>query len=765
MRVVDFTSELSIPKLNYYVLNPCLIKHSHKPDIFFATFRVIYYNLPVEVKPWGKWWSGEKLFLKYHKNFGRDHDKVFTNIKPRPSLGSGITVTLLDDVTSSIPDDTIDYDSTGFAVLQLQDDKTFKVLKHTDCLFPGEMNQDCRIYSNTDNTFTLLYNGFICGYVCMLQRTMTIDKKTWTVRLSNEMYCDEPNSTSFEKNWSLFNNMQPNRYIYSISDGAVVQNGAKINTPNLVLENIIQHHGGKDNAFFSLGSPLVKFYHNDTHFWLSVGHLKMNHKDRLKGTNFDAFCEKHISPSINLHGKFIYFTFIVLLDDALTVKYLSNAFITACAKTHLPYLLNFAMGVTTWTCDSQKMFGISYGEGDVRTKLLILTSDELHGMIVPTDRITPQNYEFHLLTESFKERILVLGYYNAKNSGDDAFEVVFKELSKNSEYKTKYITANPSQISCIPNYVSQIICGGGDILNPYFIDRIKQLLATLNGKIRVRALGVGLPFPSYIKETNLDMFDQIILRNRRDLQLFKNYKNVYGCTDLAMLLPMLGYPRHTDHTLQYTDSINIGVFLSRTMWRQGYEAEYNQIVQKFTRVFVKLLENYNVRLIFIPMGVHPLKPSENDILLHNDFKKAFAEDCATSVGDHIVFFEDNPVFKKEPYVATLAGVFDRSIIKLHMTVCMRYHAHIFSLFNSVPFVSVATTRKCTEFMHEHGMESQKFSLKVSKDYNPIDFDEKEMYEMLAKSFENRRRIKRQNKKKLVEEHTHILKLLQLIYSK
>ncbi len=58
MRVIDFTSLLTPSdnkRLNYYVLNPCVVHISDR--VFVATFRVIYYKLPIRVSPWSKWYA------------------------------------------------------------------------------------------------------------------------------------------------------------------------------------------------------------------------------------------------------------------------------------------------------------------------------------------------------------------------------------------------------------------------------------------------------------------------------------------------------------------------------------------------------------------------------------------------------------------------------------------------------------------------------------------------------------------------------------
>ena len=92
-------------------------------------------------------------------------------------------------------------------------------------------------------------------------------------------------------------------------------------------------------------------------------------------------------------------------------------------------------------------------------------------------------------------KILVIGYYNKDNLGDDAYQGVMGQFFPNHELifigSRRLNTVNSSEYSAV-------IVGGGDIINDYFNDDISPFLRKFNGpKI---AFSIGIPFPSLIND-------------------------------------------------------------------------------------------------------------------------------------------------------------------------------------------------------------------------------------------------------------------------
>lgn len=82
--------------------------------------------------------------------------------------------------------------------------------------------------------------------------------------------------------------------------------------------------------------------------------------------------------------------------------------------------------------------------------------------------------------------VLVLGYFNRHNIGDDSYTLVYDNLF---EDVTCLCTDDCTEI---PADVSTVIVGGGDIVCPYFMDKLKILTKDFAG--HMYALSVGIPF-------------------------------------------------------------------------------------------------------------------------------------------------------------------------------------------------------------------------------------------------------------------------------
>lgn len=350
------------------------------------------------------------------------------------------------------------------------------------------------------------------------------------------------------------------------------------------IDDIVAFYGGKDNIFFSLGTPCIPYKDG----YVTVGHIKLNHLNRITGSNFDIFFKRYFegqgSKNLHKHGKFVYFMFLARFNNQGILTHISNGFIPSQGSQHLPYYLVFAMGIVF----NAGTFFISFGEGDVRSKLVAFTEREFTHLLVPIDEIKPFNYEFKMLSSVPQKRILVLGYYGSHNTGDDCFSYIFDGLNKP---ECSYTVKNPYKIQYIPNFVDLVIVGGGDVLNPYFMDRIKELMQT-RPTVPAIAFSVGIPYPAVINREFLSVFKKIVLRNPLDVPFVKKYHdNVSYLPDMVYVLPkFVTNPPRFVLDKSYT---NIGVYLTRTIYRNRYENDYVNLLQKFALLFNNLLKHYN----------------------------------------------------------------------------------------------------------------------------------------------------------------------------
>ena len=798
--------------------------------------------------------------------------KAYQVQKKRTTLGVDNVVQLGDPQESQIDFDVVEYDGTGIALVQIDSNKNFTILKTNNNLFSYEFNQDCRITKEGDH-FLLTYNGFIKDNICQLQRLLWVDEQQQHLYLSCENYCNLKYTTGIEKNWVIFNK---DYFIYSMCDdihfvkrqlpyiettlndeppqkqqqwpetnttlldllanrvplqmppfrdptkslsvlanrtfaaaattslanlmklpthraslgrtaarslkgvpkeslgpggsggrpsearGSPPERTAEIQTHlnssnNLdvtlgcpLIQSIVAYYGGKDAVFFSGGSSVVP--HGDG--FLMVGHTKVDHRKRKEGTSFNRFFDSEIKDkAVQKHGAYVYFMFFAEFDLNGNLTHLSNSFIPGQDMAHMPYHLVFPMGIVF----HKDTYFITYGEGDVRTKVLLLSYREMNRMLLPVSEITPPSYSFHLMKSVPKKQALVLGYYGSHNSGDECFGCIWESM--NSE-ECMYTVQDPHRITHIPSYIDEVIVGGGDLLNPYFIDRIRDLLKT-RPRVWVKAVSVGIPYPQVINRPFLSLFNEIVLRNKLDLPYVqRHHPNVSAQPDLVFQMP--NYIQRVEASVKAAfkskckalgqeepaqppliepskEEFNIGVYLTRTMFRVGYEHQYFNLVQKFANLFVLLSEWATknlpkpIRFHFIPMCVNPGNMKENDIELCRQMDTLLT---GTSVLTHFVdqTLDIEDLVQKHKY-AYLPYLYHLSK-SMDMALCQRFHAHVFCLMHQVPFVSMATTRKCEQIMLEHGLEKWSVEMRLSKDFNPVDMDLTKAIEVITQRIQS-----------------------------
>lgn len=101
--------------------------------------------------------------------------------------------------------------------------------------------------------------------------------------------------------------------------------------------------------------------------------------------------------------------------------------------------------------------------------------------------------------------IIILGFFNRDNLGDESYIITMKTLFGNDIRFLSIDSINLDKKEELLNGVSTIVCGGGDILSSYFMKRVQDFICGFKGN--VYALSVGIPYQSEIYITTfIDMF-------------------------------------------------------------------------------------------------------------------------------------------------------------------------------------------------------------------------------------------------------------------
>jgi polysaccharide pyruvyl transferase WcaK-like protein len=259
----------------------------------------------------------------------------------------------------------------------------------------------------------------------------------------------------------------------------------------------------------------------------------------------------------------------------------------------------------------------------------------------------------------------ILGYYNHGNFGDEQYkESLCKLLSLEECSFFDIDTVTKEKLS---GY--KIIVGGGDILNPYFLDKLEGILDK-----RVVGISVGCPYPNKITYKQIDkLFSTLFIRSKENYKLL--HQNLIST--VCHYLPdssILTYNSKLKITISQIPR-KIGVCLSRTIYHPLYYKEYTCIIQSFVQFFNKLLSERPTILYFIPFNTGK-NSNENDTIIADDIIKLL-DDCT---GSDSKFVSLNK---------TDINLFNH----LDYTICMRYHSVLYSIYYKIPFFPIFTTRK------------------------------------------------------------------------
>ena len=356
----------------------------------------------------------------------------------------------------------------------------------------------------------------------------------------------------------------------------------------------------------------------------------------------------------------------------------------------------------------------------------------------------------------------IVGYYEHNNFGDDQYKLsmnkLFSTYLNSQDYEIDFLDCDKIYLTTFMD-TDIIIIGGGDILNPYFLNKINS---KFSGKPNlIIGLSVGLPYPKILIETSLlEIIDYIFIRTTQDLQIFNqyfHYDRIYYIPDLSYLLSnnytftkslqesekiitnmdlqysqfvkgLLSQTKTNTFSQTYIDYSNIlkrfkqngkvlGICLSRHFYNKNYTNEYSKICQgliKFIRQCI-IREEYNV--VFIPFNTNSINPNEDDTV--------FAQDLIQNLGDDVldnVLNITNKLSNDE-----MNDLFSR----LDLCIPMRFHSVLYCIYNFVPFVSVYTTRKIHNLLLETEW-NYRYRLQLNDKLVPIDFDPNVLSEQILK---------------------------------
>ena len=275
--------------------------------------------------------------------------------------------------------------------------------------------------------------------------------------------------------------------------------------------------------------------------------------------------------------------------------------------------------------------------------------------------------------------VLVLGFYNKQNLGDEMFKESMPLLFPN--HNLKFVDLDTIISTC--NFNSKykaIICGGGDIINDYFQKKI--LLATNNFKGPIIAFGIGITYPDLIDRGYLDIYDHVFLREMTDVRKVQKRLG----SQYAHYLPDLGFSLERPHFIG-CDKMNIGVCLAQPLFRSN-----NMILPVIDFFEYLLSQGHTLTLLkFNSSG----EINEDDGYINRFIHAHLAPKYKNIIVDEYGYNTTN--------MLSIMG-------SMNFNICTRFHSVVFSAIMGVPFLTIHSSRKVKLLVNE--LDQNKYAYEI-----------------------------------------------------
>lgn len=287
--------------------------------------------------------------------------------------------------------------------------------------------------------------------------------------------------------------------------------------------------------------------------------------------------------------------------------------------------------------------------------------------------------------------LLITGYYNKNNLGDDFFleiaQILFRKYA-DKPYNLRFIGTDSilftsqEYMNELINWCDKVILFGGEVLNNYFLNKLIKLknmaLFDFNKNIYFYAFGVSCNADYNEISNKLDIFEYIIYRNNRDYEYFiKKWTNIYSnvLPDIVFLKRRILDNKSTKKT--------IGFFLSQTVIGNATDpTPYINSIAKIVRFWL----DKQFKIILFTM-CNSVSAKENDLIINN-----LVYESLTNFEKNQVHFYDKP------------DIIISSMNSIDYAICWRFHAHILCITYEIPFISISNTPKVLNLLKDNDLE-------------------------------------------------------------
>jgi hypothetical protein len=308
-----------------------------------------------------------------------------------------------------------------------------------------------------------------------------------------------------------------------------------------------------------------------------------------------------------------------------------------------------------------------------------------------------------------QKKILVLGFFDRGNLGDEAFKLFYSDLFPHC------LLMGIDDIQEIGKDISIVIIAGGDVCNDYFMPKIERLLKNFMGPCY--AFNIGIPYRSCMHY--LTLFDHVVLRSKQDLQEVTKLigeRNVEYMPDVTQYLkrfvPIVRKKKLT--------TIRIAICLAQPAF-SGNQYE-DSLIDSWIKIIHELTHEYaRCEINLLAFNTSSYLP-ESDCIINN---KIYAKVKVLPNVKNITDPELKDPIKMMSFMS-----------QMNLIIGMRFHSIVFSTIVNVPFVAVYCTRKIDNFLKDNDLSLYGCKMPIDDDLKPLSLDVTMVMSIISKRMNN-----------------------------
>lgn len=349
--------------------------------------------------------------------------------------------------------------------------------------------------------------------------------------------------------------------------------------------------------------------------------------------------------------------------------------------------------------------------------------------------------------------IICTGFYHRSNLGDEIFHYMFGHIFTKINKTFKIVSLD--DLKNLPQEVTTIILGGGEILNKYFMSKLIKLCDNFNGKII--AYSCELPIGDIIPEINL--IDYFVVRNKNDYERLITYFKLSKQDKCPYIeyIPDIVFSLNSIQNICLKNKNNfvdtnkkITFCLARSIYPSN--KYYDHYINKIS-LFIKYLKKTGWDISLYPFNTS-FNFNESDIILNNDIQKICEEQNITV---------ENIIPKNNLNLSEFIDQTISYIKKSNIVVCSRYHSHVLSILCRKPIISIPHTKKVLDQVDILNLNEWKIEPKLDECNRPIDLDIAKCIRTFEKLVRNYKKVQNKiNKIDLLSIDFHIDKINNLL---